>query len=71
MKKPQVCNFLKKQTLAQVFSCEFDEISWNTLFTEHLWATAFEKVNTIIKNQPWQNERGLFAVSCFLQLNNG
>ena len=31
---------LKKETLAQVFSCEFYDISKNTLFTEHLWATA-------------------------------
>ena len=29
------CNFIKKETLAQVFSCEFCEISKNTLFTEH------------------------------------
>ena len=29
----------KKETLAQVFSCEFCEISNNTLFTEHLRAT--------------------------------
>ena len=29
----------KKQTLAQVFSCEFCEISNNTCFTEKLWAT--------------------------------
>ena len=26
----------KKETLAQVFSCEFYEISKNTFFTEHL-----------------------------------
>ena len=32
--------FNKKETLAQVFSCEFIEISKNTFFTEHLWATA-------------------------------
>ena len=31
---------LKKETLAQVFSCEFCEISKNTFFTEHLWTTA-------------------------------
>ena len=30
------CNFIKKETLAQVFSCEFCEISKNTFFTEHL-----------------------------------
>ena len=31
---------LKKETLAQVFSCEFCKISKNTLFTEHLCSTA-------------------------------
>ena len=30
------CNFIKKETLVQVFSCEFWEISKNTFFTEHL-----------------------------------
>ena len=30
----------KKETLVQVFSCEFREISENTFFTEHLWTTA-------------------------------
>ena len=33
-------NFIKKDTLAQVFSCEFCEILKNTFFTEHLWTTA-------------------------------
>ena len=33
-------NFIKKETLAQVFSCEFCEISKSTFFTENLWATA-------------------------------
>ena len=28
----QACNFIKKETLAQVFSCEFCEISKNTFF---------------------------------------
>ena len=27
--EPQVCNFIKKETLAQVFSCEFCKISKN------------------------------------------
>ena len=35
-----VCNFDKKDTLAQVFSCEFCEIFKNSSLTEHLWATA-------------------------------
>ena len=39
-KKPEACNFIKKDTLAQLFSWEFCEISKNTFFTEHLWTTA-------------------------------
>ena len=31
---------IKKETLAQVFSCEFCEISKNTFFREHLRVTA-------------------------------
>ena len=30
-------NFIQKETLAQVFSCEFYEILKNTFFIEHLW----------------------------------
>ena len=33
-------NFITKETLAQVFSCEFCEISKNTFLTEYLWTTA-------------------------------
>ena len=29
--QPQTCNFIKKETLAQVFSCEFWEICKNAL----------------------------------------
>ena len=32
---PEACNFIKKDTLEQVFSCEFCEISKKTFFTEH------------------------------------
>ena len=34
------CYFIKKETLAQVFSCEFCWISKNTFFTKHLRTTA-------------------------------
>ena len=34
------CNFIKKETQAQMFSCEFWDISKNIFFTEHLWTTA-------------------------------
>ena len=36
----EACNFIKKEVLAQVFSCEFCKISKNTFFTEHFWTTA-------------------------------
>ena len=45
-----VCNFIKKETLAQVLSCEFCKISKNTLFTEHLQTTP--SMVQIIFNQP-------------------
>ena len=38
------CNFIKKETLAQVFSGEFCKIS-NTFFTEHLWTAVFKSKN--------------------------
>ena len=37
------CNLINKETLAQVFSYEFYEISKNNIFTQHLWATASEE----------------------------
>ena len=33
------CNFIKRDTLAQLFSYEFCEISKSTFFTEYLWTT--------------------------------
>ena len=44
--KPQACNFIKKETLAQVLSCELCEISKNTIFTKHLWTTASKAIFT-------------------------
>ena len=40
IKLAEACNFIKKETPAQVFSCEFRESSKNTFFTEHLRVTA-------------------------------
>ena len=34
--------FIKKEALAQLFTCEICEISKNTFFTEHLRTTASE-----------------------------
>ena len=36
---------LNKESLMQVFSCEFNKISKNTFFTEYLRTTASEKEN--------------------------
>ena len=36
----EACNFIKKETLAQVFFYEFCEICKNTFFKEHLRTTA-------------------------------
>ena len=33
---PETCNFIKKETLAQVFSCEFSKIFKDIFFIEHL-----------------------------------
>ena len=41
----QACNFIKKESLAQVFSCEFYEISKNPLFTKHIRTTASVGLN--------------------------
>ena len=42
------CSFIKKETLSQVFSCEFCEIYKNTFFTGHLWTTASEFVTKML-----------------------
>ena len=39
IKLPEVCNFIKKETVAQVFSCEFCEIFKNTVFTKQFQVT--------------------------------
>ena len=41
------CNFIKEETLALSFYCEFCEIFKNTSFTEHLRPTASEPFNVL------------------------
>ena len=41
----EACNFILKETLAQVFSCEFCDVSKNTFVTEHLWPTASAQID--------------------------
>ena len=43
-------HFIKKETLAQVFSSDFCEISKNTFSTKHLWETEYFNVNQISQN---------------------
>ena len=43
----KACNFIKKETLAQVFSCEFCEISKNTFFHRIPPAAVSEIRNTV------------------------
>ena len=38
------CASVKKETLAQVFSCEICEISYNTFLTEHVRVSTSESV---------------------------
>ena len=42
-----IINFIKKETLTQVFSGEFCEFFRNTFFTKHLRANVFESQNFI------------------------
>ena len=50
MKGSGACKFIKKETPAQVFSCEFWEIPKNTLFTKHLWTTASGRSRIVLKD---------------------
>ena len=51
-------NIIKKETLAQVLSCEFCEISKNTFYIEHLWTTGSDSISNkrsmlnFVRNEP-------------------
>ena len=55
----RMCNFIKKETLAQVFYFEFCEICKNTFFAECFLTTAFDYSSTnsteskLAKNYKW------------------
>ena len=42
----------QKESLAQVFFCEFCEISKNTFFTEYVWKTASERITIYLSTLP-------------------
>ena len=46
-----LCNFIKKETMAQVFSCKFCESPENTFFIELLRATATASSNRCLDEQ--------------------
>ena len=61
------CNFMKKETLAQVFSCEFCKIVKNTFFIEHLRRLLL-KINNHVK---WKCPPTTFFNCDCAQLNFG
>ena len=62
-----VCNFIKKKTLAQVFSCEFCEISKNTFFTKHLWLLLYWNLTDYILSERLKNTFKASAVFVLVQ----
>ena len=49
--QPEACNFIKKETLAQVFFCELCKILKNIFFTEHHRKTA--SLLKMVKSDTW------------------
>ena len=59
----KACNFVKKkESLAQVFSCEFCEICKNPFFMEHLLTTASEYGPSQVQITH-QNTQGLTSIN--------
>ena len=56
----QSFNFIKKETLAQVFPCEFCKIPKNTFFTEHLWTTGSGCLSMLLLKRRGKIERDPF-----------
>ena len=61
----EACNFIKKETLAQVFSCDFCEISKNTFFTDHLRRLLLKMIKNLWKfSQLIDKLLKLISLSC-------
>ena len=57
----EACNFIKKETLAQVFSCEFCEIYKNTFYYRTLLVAASGVLINFAILEPFSNKvAGLF-----------
>ena len=63
MKRPEDCNFIKKETVAQVFSCEFCEISKNAFCYKIPPVVASENVIVLLKYYLFR----FFKGSCLLK----
>ena len=61
--RPDACNFIKKETLAQVFLSEFWEMSKNTFFIEHLRTTASD--NSVFIVEEVYSNKTYFVTSLF------
>ena len=62
--RPEACNFIKKETLVQVFSCEFCEISRNTFSYRTPPVAASEcKLASCLRN----NLRNVKKMTVFMQ----
>ena len=57
----KVCNFIKKETLAKVFSCEFCEISTNT-FSPRTPPVAASKAFTNKFGIQWKDQKSSYLV---------
>ena len=62
--RPEACNFIKKETLTKLFSCEFCEISKDIFFTEHLWVTASDPTSSLIRYFPKCSPIFFFLIFC-------
>ena len=61
--RPEACNFIKKEALAQAFSCEFCEISENTFRRTHLVAASYCR-KVIYENEIYDKKEGsIFELS--------
>ena len=59
--RPEACNFIKKETLTQVFSCEFYEIYKNTFYYRTPLVAAFVVLINFAMLEPFSNKvAGLF-----------
>ena len=65
-------NFIKKETVAQVFSCNFCEISKSTYFTGHLWVTASDHImQSDHQYGIWLLLSQLIFLKLYLSINKG